>query len=304
MLEKIKEVPFIDESRAVKLVTVDGKIILERNNRVVWAYEKTVLPADGIACYVEADKFFSLFADIKSLTQDTCLHIELKNGARYELPFLSVDWESQVMPTEYSDSITFKLADLMLCTLKNLVKPELQCIYIDDKGAVSCDFLSACISKSVKSSSPFLLPADVQELVDGRLCKVKVEDDKLYFESNDFGIVVAKPTHVVEEGEDMPWWEGVRQLVEGVSSYVNGEALAAGLKRLAIFADYVEFDGERATAGSNFEPFAFTDLSGRQYEIERLGRILSTATKVSEVNGNMVLANDSNLFLLSPMEEA
>lgn len=304
MLEKIKEVPFIDESRAVKLVTVDGKIILERNDKVVWAYEKTTIAADAISCYVEADKFFSLMPDIKALTQDTCLHIELKNGAKYELPFLTVDWESQEMPTDYSDSITFKLADLMLCTLKNLVKPELQCVYIDERGAVSCDFLSACISKNVKSSKPFLLPADVQDLVDGRLCKVKVTDDKLYFESNDFGIVTSKPSHVVEEGEEMPWWDGVRALVDGVSSYVNGEALATGLKRLAIFDDYVEFNGERAIAGSNFEPFVFVDLSGRQYEIERLSRILSTANKVAEVGGNLVLANESNLFLLSPMEEA
>lgn len=304
MLEKIKEVPFIDESKAVKIITREGKIVLERNDRVVWAYEKTALVAENINCYVEADKFFLLMGEIKSLTQDTCLHIELKNGAKYELPFLSVEWDSQDMPTEYSDSITFKLSDLMLCTLKNLVKPELQCIYIDEKGAVSLDFLSACISKTVKSSSPFLLPADVQDLVDGRLCKVAVTDDKLYFEANDFGIVTSKPTHVVEAEDEVPWWDAIRGLVEGASSFVSGDKLAEGLKRLSTFADYVVFDGEKATAGSNFEPFAFVDLSGREYEIERLSRILSTASKVSEVGGNLVLANDSNLFLLSPMEEA
>lgn len=305
MLEKIKEVPFIDESKAVKLITKDGKIVLERNDRVVWAYEKTALPAENIECYVEADKFFLLLSEIKSLTQDTCLHVELKNGARYELPFLSVAWESQVMtPTDNADSITFKLDDLVLCTLKNLVKPELQCVYIDDKGAVSCDFLSACINKSIKSSSPFLLPADVQDLVNGRLCKVSVTDDKLYFEANDFGIVTTKPTHTVEVEDEMPWWEGVRGLIADVSSYTDGAKLAEGLKRLATFADYVTFDGERANAGSNYEPFAFVDLSGRQYEIERLGRILSTANKVAEVGGNLVLGNDSSLFLLSPMEEA
>nr|DAH56641.1 MAG TPA: hypothetical protein [Caudoviricetes sp.] len=304
MLEKIKEVPFIDESRAVKLSTVDGKIVMERNDRVVWGYEKTALAAENIECYVEADKFFLLLPEIKSLSQDTCLHVELRNGAKYELAFLPVSWETQEMPTEYSDSITFKLADLMLCTLKNLVKPELQCIYIDEEGAVSCDFLSACINKTIKASSPFLLPADVQDLVDGRLCKVAVSEDKLFFEANDFGLVTSKPTHTVDVEGETPWWDGVRGLVDGVANYHSGESLSSSLKRLSVFADYIEFDGNKAVAGSNFEPFAFVDLSGRQYEIERLGRILSTASKMSEVNSNLVMANETSLFLLSPMEEA
>ena len=67
MLEKIKEVPFIDESSAVRLITKDGKLILERTDRVIWASEATQLAVEGIDCYVEAEKFFSLLPDIKQV---------------------------------------------------------------------------------------------------------------------------------------------------------------------------------------------------------------------------------------------
>ena len=63
MLEKIKEVPFIDESSAVKVFTRDGKIVLERTDRVVWGQETTTIESEGVSCYVEADKFFALIND-------------------------------------------------------------------------------------------------------------------------------------------------------------------------------------------------------------------------------------------------
>lgn len=299
MLEKIKEVPFIDESSAVKVLSVDGKIELERNDRVVWAAEKTAIESEGIDCYVEADKFFALFPDIKSLKQGTCLEVTLKNGARYELPFLTVEWSSVQMPEDYDDSITFKLSDLMLCTLKNLVRPELQCIYIDQQGAVSCDFISACVSKEVKASAPFLLPPDIQDLVDGRLCKVKVTDTNIYIQASDFSVVTSRPTM----SEDA-WWEGLRDAITDVAAFADAAPLAAGMKRLAMFGDYVNFDGDRVVSGSNYEPFAFANLEGNQYEIEKVSRILSTATHISEKGGNLVLKNESSMFLISPMDEA
>ena len=299
MLERIKSVPFIDESEAVKVKSVDGKITLQRTDRVIWACEKTAIEAEGIDCYVEAEKFFALIDEIKSLAQTTCLEVTLKNGAKYELPFLDVSWEAQEMPTEYEDTITFKLTDLILCTLKNLIKPELQCIWIDQNGAVSCDFISACVTSTVRASRGFLLPPDVQELVDGRICKVKVTEDKIFIAASDFDIVTSRPT----EGEDQ-WYQTIRSMTEGANGFTSSEALSIGLKRLVMFADYVMFDGTKATAGSNYEPFAFRNLENNQYEIERLSRILSTAKSITEQGGNLVMKNDSCMFLLSPMEEA
>lgn len=299
MLEKIKEVPFIDESSAVRLITENGKLVLERNDRVIWARETTALAVEDIDCYVEADKFFALFSNIKSLSQDTCLKVTLANGAYYELPFLTCKWETPAVPTEYEDSIFFKLDDLMLCTLKNLIKPELQCIYIDQEGAVSCDFISACVTSTVKSREAFLLPPEVQDLVNGTKCQVHFEGDKIFFKADNFEIITSKPTM----SEDA-WYDTLRQMVSDVSGFVKLGNLLEGLKRLAISNEYLSFEADRVVAGSNWEPFAFKAIQDRQYEIQRVLKISAFANEIAESNENLVLKNAECKFLISAMEEA
>ena len=300
MLEKIKEIPFIEESSAVRIRTLaSGKVGLERNDRVLWASEATSIQAEGIDCYVEADKFFNLLPEVKSLEQNTCLVVTLNNGARYELPYIDVKWETQEMPEEFTDTINFKLSDLILCTLNNLIKPELQCIYIDNQGAVSCDFVSACMSKEVKSTTAFLLPPDVQALVDGRSCKVKIEDEKIFIQATDFNIVTSKPTI----GEE-PWWEQLREMVNEIPQTKSTATLADGLKRLAMFDDYIKFNGEKVLASENYEPFEFIDLGENKYEIEKVSRVLTTANGITSVEGNLIFKNDNSIFLVSPMDEA
>lgn len=298
MLEKIKVIPFVDESAAVKLCAHDGKLTLERNTRVLWAAERTALPVEGIDCYVEAEKFFALLPNIRQLTQDTCLNVALANGAKYQLPFLSVSWDEVNLPAMTSPPIDFKISDLMLCTLKNLVKPELQCIYIDEHGAVSCDFISACISTAVKSEEPFLLPPDVQELISGTRCQVQIDTDKIYIAGPTFRIVTSKPTL----SEDA-WWESLRAMLDGAEEFTKAAQLQEGLKRLAIFADFVSFEADKVLAGTNFEPFSFKRIPEKQYGIEHLRRILDTATDIGEKDGNLVLKNATNKFLIAPMEE-
>lgn len=300
MLEKIKTIPFIDESSAVKITTEgDNKIFLERTDRVVWAKEATNLRAEGILCYVEASKFFALLPEIDTISQDTCLKVTLKNGAKYDLPFLEVSWEPVALPTEYADTINFKLGDLMLCTLKNLIKPELQCIYIDNQGAVSCDFLSACISKEVKATTPLLLPEDVQELVNGRECKVLVEGDKIYINAHEFDIVTTNPTM----GEDS-WWEDLRSMLDADGDVVVAtDKLSESLKRLALFGDYLSFDGEKVIVETNNEPFVFERVGESLFEIEKISKLLTTATKLTRAGDNIVLKNEGSKFLVSPMEE-
>ena len=298
MLEKIKTIPFVDESAAVKVTSVEGRIYLERTDKVVWAQEKTALRAEGICCYVEAKSFFALFDDIAELSQSTCLKVKLRNGAEYELPFISVEWDTVEMPTEYHDRILFKIEDLMLTTLRNLIKPDLQCIWIDNRGAVSCDIISACISDKVKSQHPFLLPLDVQELVVGKSAGVNASGDTLFIEGTDFSIVVKKP-----EVSDT-WYDDLREMLKGDISFVPVGALAESMKRLMVFGDYVRFDGVKAIAGSNFEPFGFKDLGDSPYEIEKVMKILSVSTAIGELNNNLILKNDGAMFLISAMEEA
>lgn len=298
MLEKIKEIPFIDESRALKVKSVNGKIILERNDKVIWAQESTGIEAEGIDCFVEAKKFFALYEDIKSMEQGTCLTVTLKNGAKYELPFLAVHWDEVLMPDEYEDTITFKISDLMITTLRNLIKPELQCIYIDENGAVSCDIISACISNEVKASHPFLLPLDVQELVVDRICKVNATTDTLYLKGVNFSIATVKPTLTDD------WYNQLREMVVGVEGFVPTETLNESISRLSLFDDYVRFDGEKVIAGSNFEPFIFKDLEDKPYEINKLSKILPVVKFIAELDNNLILKNDGSLFLISAIEEA
>lgn len=302
MLEKIKEVPFIDESTAVKVTSdEEGKVVLERYDRVIWAREVWSLrePVYGLACYVEASKLLSLLEKIVKLEQTTCLVVTLDNGARYELPFLPVSWEPVEMPNDFDGTVEFDLADLMLSTLKNLIKPELQCIYIDEHGAVSCDFITACISKKVRFSRPFLLPPDVQALVDGKTWQVKI-GDKLYLKQRGMAIVAQCPMM-----NDDGTWEQLRSMLpEQVEETSNGGALSESLKRLAVFGDYVSFDGTKVVCGSNFEPFEFANTGELTYEIEKLMRILSTAPAITEHENNLICSNANSTFLMSPMDEA
>jgi len=301
MLEKIKEVPFIEESKAVKVGVQNGKLYLERNTRVIWASEVIDLDVEGLNCYVEADKFFNLLPEIKYLKQTTCLEVQLKNGARYTLPFLTVEWETlQMLSGEETETINFKLDDLMLCTLKNLVKPELQCVYIDSEGAISCDFISACITDIVKSTQPILLPPDVQELTSGRICQVTVTEDTLYFASSNFNIITARPSLSEEAKQD---FVGLREMSNGATGFTAVDKLQEGLRRLVLFGDFISFEADRAVVGENFEPFNFRELAGLKYEIECLRKVILTASEITELQGNLILKNTSSRFLVSAVQE-
>jgi hypothetical protein len=301
MLEKIKEIPFIDESRAVKVKVLGGKLTIERTDKVVWGQEVFDRPTwpDVADCYVEEDKFFALFEQIAVLRNvGPHLEVTLMNGAKYELPFLEVSWNAQQMPEQYDQTITFRLADLMICTLANLIKPEFQCIRIDDKGAVSCDFVSSCVSKSMIAQKPFMLPPELQPLVDARLCSVKVTDTKIFVKANDFSLVTTCPT---TSGD--AWWEQLRAMIPEGLNFV--EFSPDALKRLMMFGDYIEFKDGKVLCGSNFEPFpSFEPLPGRKYEADKILRIMSTATKIASYEGNLILKNDSAMFLVSPVDEA
>lgn len=301
MLEKIKSIPFIDESRAVKVEVAGGLLRLERTDKVLWGAEELRKEGweDVPVCYVEADKFFALLPNLAAL-RNSGAHLEatLVNGAKYLLPFLDVSWQGINMPADYDQSITFKLTDLTISTLTNLIKPEFQCIRIDPKGAVSCDFVSSCISRSMKAERGFLLPPELQPLVDGRLCKVKVTEDKIYVRTTDFDLVTPNP-----ESSGQEWWEELRQMLPDDAPYVNWNPEA--LKRLMLFGDYLEFKDGKVYCGDNYEPFSeFQGVPGRRYEADKLLSIMSVATKLASYNDNLLVKNEDSVFLLSPVDEA
>lgn len=300
MLEKIKEVPFIEQSKAVKLLTAENQLVMERFTKVIWAAERPKLEImNELNCYVEADKFFNLFNEIKDLKQTTCLEVTLKNGARYDLPFLQVEWERPEISMEETDTISFKLEDLMLCTLKNLVKPQLQCIYIDEKGAISCDFVTACVSDIVKSSRPFLLPPDVQELVSGRIAQVAVTPENLYVSTSDVIVVTSSPELSESTKNELV---GLRDMLQNVSEYTQLGSLNEGIKRLMLFGDFLNFTPDKVLVGQNFEPFNFKQID-KKYEIRSFAKLLPITTEVSELDGNLILKSSTSRFLVSAVEE-
>ncbi len=142
------------------------------------------------------------------------------------------------------------------------------------------------------------MPPELQPLVDGRLCKIKVTDEKIYVKATDFDLVTTCPT----TGEDA-WWEQLREMISDSLTFVDWSSDA--LKRLMLFGDYVEFKDGKVYCGSNFEPFtSFESIPGRKYEADKLLRVMSTATKIAVFNDNLILKNDSSLFLISPIDEA
>lgn len=299
MLEKIKAIPFIDESAAVKLYTVDGTLVMERFTRVLWAKELSAVPAEDISCYVEAAKFFPLLPFVKTLQQTTCLTLQLKNGAKYDLPFLTVEWESpEDFPTELRQ-IKFDLSDLMLTTLKNLVKPELQCIYIDQQGAVSCDFISACLTDKVRFDFPLLLPPDIQELVNGTTCDLGVNAEIIYVKHPKFEITSTVPTL-----EEEAWWEDLRHMIPQDTRYIPANTLLDSVKRLAVFGDYVTFEEGKVCSETNHEPFTLEDvLPTSLYATEYLLKVLSVSAHIAHESGNLLLKNNRSVFLVSEMGE-
>lgn len=299
MIEKIKPIPFIDESNAVKLTSLGGKLVLERTDRVLWAREKTQVDYVGQDCYVEASKFFVLLPEIKTLVVGTCLEVVLKNNAKYSLPFLEVQWESRVMPEGTPQVIRYDIEPLIVSTLSNLIKPELQCIYIDNQGAVSCDFISACFSPQLKSDIPFLLPADVQKLVLGDTCKTVVTDSQVGFMTDQYEIIVS----VVLLGEDR-WWEQLRDMMKGVSEFYSTTGLDSVMKRMALFVDYVSFDGSSVCGGTNKEPYQFHSLEGKIYEVSKLSALLDYVKEMTVANDALVLKGEKVSYMLSPLEEA
>ena len=214
------------------------------------------------------------------------------------MPFIPVERATEEMPEEYSQSILFDIDDLMVCTLTNLIRPELQCIYIDSKGAVTCDFVTACINKTLKSDEPFLLPPEVQQLVKDITCQVQMEGEHICFRASNFDIKIAKPT-LSEE----PWWEDLRAMVEDVERFQPIGKLQQSVARLNMFGDYIQFTGDKVIADTSYEPFAFTNLGEKRYEIMGLSKILPVVTHIANNESVLVFKNLKSKFLVSAGEE-
>lgn len=307
ILDRLRELGFVKESRAVKLFNSSDGPIGDRYDRVTYLREplpKFVLETDR-PVYVEASRFIPLISFIKKATAlENYLEVVLKNGAEYKLPYLDVTFDFDVpMPTT-APKIDGKMdfTALKKTALQNLVKPEMRCVYVSQNGAVSCNFLQGTVDKNIKilHGEPLLLSPDIiNYLPNDAEGKIYVQDDYIFY-VGDFNDMIIAPKTELSEEED-PWYEVIYTKAEGATGeYMPIPAdLEEGLKRLQCFGNDVIFEQDRVVSDSNFEPIRIAGAHGGEYEIEEVLSVLSGGKEILFKETEMYLKNGNITIMVS-----
>lgn len=307
ILTELRELGFVKESRAVKLIKGDDGPIGERYDRVTYLKEnlpKFTLDADR-AVYVESSRFLPLVPFIKKATAtENYLQVILKNGAEYKLPYLDVTFDYQFPQITTVPVISGRLnfSALKKTALQNLVKPEMRCIYVSENGAVSCNFLQGTVDKNIKIAhgEPLLLSPDLTNYTsDSIMGSIYVQDDSIIYVTEFNDMVIAPKTELSEE-ED-PWYEVIyAKAEEAVGDYMQIPAdLEEGLKRLQCFGNDVVFEADKLVSGSNFEPISISGAHGGEYAIEEVLSVLSGGKEILFKDTEMYLKNGNVTIMVS-----
>lgn len=300
LVDKMKEVQLVAESKILKINPIEKSF--SRFDKTVYIKEPIAssLTVSGEKIgYVEASKFFALYSELKSIDLGSdCCHATLKNGAEYKLPYFDLSWEDQNVDIANAYSTSIKLASgrLSSATLKNLANPMLQCIYIDEATAVSCNSMVACIDGTVTSNEPLLLPPDIISLIEGNEVTLYVIDTTYVLKVGDATVYVPVPG--VDYKETADTLRGA--LPEQIQRFPVG-TLFDSLKRLSSSHDIVSFKPDRVIADADFEPFEFpTANENYMYNIESLLSVISQAKHIAQSDYALLLYGDQFLFMVSP----
>lgn len=300
LVDKMKDIQLVAESKVLK---IDPK------EKVFSRFDKTVYIKEPIPAtiqvsgqgpnYVEAGKFFTLFGEIQKidLLQDYC-HLTLKNGAEYKLPYLLTSWDDKATSLPATPAATIKLANgrLSSATLKNLANPMLQCIYVDDATAVSCNSMVACIDGTVTSGEPLILPPDIISLIEGSEASIYIDNGNYALKVGD--AIVLVPIPGLDYTETAELLRGT--LPENIERFPVG-TLFDSLKRLSSQAEYVTFKPDRVQAGDNYEPFDFPKANQNYtYNIQNLLSVIQQAKNIAQSDYALLLYGDQFLFMISP----
>lgn len=312
LVDKMKEVQLVAESKVLKIDPVAK--VFSRFDKTVYIREPvpTAMTITGTeAQYVEAAKFFALVSEVKSIDLQTdCCHLKLANGAEYKLPYFMLGWKDQNIDTAGAYSTKIKLANgrLSSATLKNLANPMLQCIYVDDATAVSCNSMVACIDGTVSSKQPLLLPPDVISFIEGQeteLFVVAAQENGITRTTYVFNIgtgVVYVPAPDLDYAETADTLRAA--LPENIDRYPVG-TLFDSLKRLSASHELVTFKPDRVEAEEDFEPFNFPKANKEfQYNIQNLLSVLPQAKNIAQSEYALLLYGDKFLFMISPEMDA
>lgn len=316
MLELMKELGFIPESRVVKLYRLDDKVVGERYDKVT--YLREVLPDLDLTVeepvYVESGRFLPLIPFIqRAVACDNYLQVILRNGAEYKFPYIEIEFSRPEVP-DIAPSIEIEgeidLSILKKTALQNLVKPEMRCIYVDRNGAVSCNFLQGTVDTGLKSQNPILLPPDLIDYMQsgekGMICTI---GDLLFYTNRSTKWIWA-PKSELEQAEDgeVPWYESIynqsRAAVELPHLFSDIPAgIEDSLKRLQFFGTEAVFYADKIMAGENFEPVAIPSAIGGVYTLEEVVSVIPFARQIAFFDNAMYLRNGDVTILVSEKEE-
>jgi hypothetical protein len=300
IVDKVKEVQLVPESRALKLDAATNSF--QRFDKTIYAVEESKIKIQGSGeAYVEALKFFNLFPETKDIEIHTdFVLLRLKNGAEYKLPFLDVSWNTNELPNKFNkdNSISIKLVSgrLNSATLKNLANPMLQCIYIDNTSAVSCNSMVACLDGTATTITPLLLPPDIAPLMEGREAYLEIIDNNYVVKMGEEYVVCPIPAYD---------YSGVAQtlrnsLPASIKQYPVG-SLYDSVRRLSMFGDKLTFDGEKVLVEENYEPFNLPSaVKEFKYGIQYLLTVLPQVTHIAQSEFALLLYGDKFLFMISP----
>jgi hypothetical protein len=201
-------------------------------------------------------------------------------------------------PTTDATQVSANIAGLHACILPNNMKPELQCIYMDATGAVTCDTISACINPNIKHADPILMLPDIQAMLQGKPFTVKASDDLLHLAGDKVAIQIMSPA---EKGDD---WPSLRQLAETPTSPVPKGAMEESLKRLAQFGELAKFRDSRIYVGTNYEPFtADWDSGNVEFKIAAIQKLLPFGQTIALAGTNIhIYAADGAQYIVSGEE--
>ena len=301
LVDKMKELPLVKESAVLKIDPI--RRLFSRYDKTVYISEKIdpkLTVKGNQEAYVQAQNFFSLFAELSSIDiTDTLCHLTLKNGAEYDLPFIDVSWDNKEFTLDTPPDATIKLESgrLSSATLKNLANPMLQCIYIDSASAVSCNSMVACIDGNTTSRTPLTLPPDIINIIEGTQFDIRIIDGNYVLAMNNGVISVPIPgVDYAETAETLRDSLPVNQLPE-----VPVKGLIDSLKRLSTFSDQVVFESDRVYAGDNFEPFNFPTANNQFiYSIQNLLSVLPFVRTIAQSDYALLLRGDKFVFMISP----
>ena len=303
--DKLREVQLVAESKVLK---IDAKEqYFSRFDKTVYMEEPipdtitltSERDEDKSIGYVEASKFFALFGEAKQvvLKNDYCF-ITLKNGAEYKLPYFDIFWDRKQYDVEGASSVKLKLAAgrLSSATLKNLANPMLQCIYVDEATAVSCNSMVACIDGTVHSSTPLILPPDIISIIEGSETEIFVAQGAYVIKLGSGIICVPIPELDYKDTADT-----LRDNIPENIKTFPVKSLADSLKRLSASHEYVVFTGDKVKADEDFEPFEFPTANPEyMYNIQNLLSIIGQTQNIAQGDYPLFLYGDKFLFMVSP----